>query len=150
MSFGPGYTCVPCQTCIRPRKNDITVLVEDAQGRPWRIWSADLWECPSCGVQTILGFGENHYAESYEDDFAEVLARVEKHGHVYRLKGHLEGLPDDRADMVALHLAMDELESPHPNEVGYIGDPDNGVVQLDGCFSSKMLRILAAWLDAQP
>ncbi len=148
--FGPGYACASCRTSLRPRKNDIDVVVEDGEGKPWRLWSADLWECPSCGARSILGFGAHHYAEHYEADFDDVLARVEKRGHVHWIQGRLQGLPDDRVDTVAMHVSMDELEAPHPNEVGYIGDPDNGVVQLDGCFSPKMLRILAAWLEAQP
>jgi len=150
VSFGPGYACVPCQTCIRPRKNDIDVIVEDSEGRPWKLWSADLWECPSCGARTILGYGQQHYAEHYEDDFNRLLALALKRGHAYGVHGLLQGLPDDRADAPAMRAVIEQLERPHPNEVGYIGDADDGVVQLDGCFTPKMLRILAAWLEAQP
>lgn len=63
--------CVRCETSYRPRKNDIRVLETMDGERPYRIWCADLWECPSCGQQIIAGFGALHIAEHYEEDFAE-------------------------------------------------------------------------------
>ena len=149
MSFGPGYACASCRTLIRPRKNDIDVIIEDSEGRPWKIWAADLWECPSCGAQTIIGYGQNHYAEHYEADFADVMARIQKRGHVHRIAGPMLVLPDDRSNRVTMEVAIDELAAPHPNAVSYLGAPYDGMMELDGMFSPKMLRILAAWLEVQ-
>ena len=73
MSIGPGYACVSCKTYLRPRKNDITVLQQDSEGHPYKLWCADLWECPDCGTQVILGYGENAFSEHYEDDFKRLL-----------------------------------------------------------------------------
>jgi len=76
MSFGPGYACVPCQTYLRPRKNDITVLEDDGRGHPYRMWSADLWECPDCGHQVILGYGKHAFSFHNEPDFERLLQYV--------------------------------------------------------------------------
>ena len=84
MSFGPGYACVPCKTYLRPRKNDITVLQDDAEGKPHKLWSADLWECPDCGYQVILGYGQNAFSEHDEPDFDPSLAT---HSIVGPMKG---------------------------------------------------------------
>ena len=70
MSFGPGYACAGCKTLLRPRKNDVCVHITMDDGRPYQLWQADLWECPDCGAQTILGYGQEHWAEHYEPDFA--------------------------------------------------------------------------------
>ncbi len=89
MSFGPGYACVPCKTYLRPRKNDIYVLETMADLRPYRIWNADLWECPDCGTQTILGYGQNRISEHYEEGFSGWLERV-----THTIEGSLKGLPE--------------------------------------------------------
>jgi len=76
MSIGPGYACVPCSTYLRPRKNEITVLETFEDGRPYKIWAADLWECPDCGHQIVLGYGQQCLTEHFKDDFQDYLKRV--------------------------------------------------------------------------
>ena len=90
MSIGPGYACVPCQTYLRPRKNDIYVLTERGDGLPYQVWNADLWECPDCGHQVILGYGVSHCSEHYEKDFSTWLGMV-----THRIVGQLKGLTGD-------------------------------------------------------
>ncbi len=69
--------CVPCATYLRPRKNGIVVLetFEDGE-KPYKIWMADLFECPKCGHQMIDGFGAEAWGEHYEADFADKLKEV--------------------------------------------------------------------------
>jgi len=88
MSIGAGYACVPCQTYLRPRKNEIVVLETDDKHRPYKIWLADLWECPDCGHQVILGYGLHHISEHYEPDFDRYLKRV-----THTILGCPRGLP---------------------------------------------------------
>jgi hypothetical protein len=76
MSFGPGYACAGCKVKFRPRKNDIRVLETMDDGRPYRVWCADLWECPDCGTQLIAGYGRTHISEHYMDGFGEALTKV--------------------------------------------------------------------------
>ena len=77
---------------LRPRKNDITVLITMDDGRPYKLWQADLWECPDCGHQVILGYGQSHWAEHYEPDFDEQLQKARNRGTVLTINGKLKGL----------------------------------------------------------
>lgn len=76
MSAGPGYACAGCKVLLRPRKNDVTVLITASFG-PYQIWQADLWECPECSQQVILGYGMKPWAEHYQPDFKDHLAGVD-------------------------------------------------------------------------
>ena len=42
---------------------------------PYKLWSADLWECEGCGAQILVGFGEAPIAEHYQDGFADRVVR---------------------------------------------------------------------------
>ena len=77
MSFGLGYVCVPCKTFLRPRKNDVCVHITMDDGSNYQLWQADLWECPDCGTQSLLGYGANNWAEHYEPDFEDYLDKVD-------------------------------------------------------------------------
>ena len=94
MSIGPGYACADCKTYLRPRKNEIHVLqTMDDEGTPYKIWHADLWECPDCGHQVILGYGQQHVAEHYEEGFAQELDDV-----THTILGNPKVLPDRDAE----------------------------------------------------
>lgn len=91
MSIGAGYACVPCQTYLRPRKNDIYVLETMSDGvTPYKVWNADLWECPDCAHQVILGYGLHEIAVKHEPGFPDWLVMV-----THTIKGCLKGLPGD-------------------------------------------------------
>lgn len=77
MSYGPGYACVGCKTTLRPRKNDVCVLTTFDGGKPYQLWQADLWECPDCGNQVILGYGAKCWSEHYQPDFKSYLDKVD-------------------------------------------------------------------------
>jgi len=64
-----NYACVGCSTLLRPRKNDVCVHITMEDGSNYQLWQADLWECPDCGNQTLLGYGQMCWAEHYEPDF---------------------------------------------------------------------------------
>ena len=76
--------CVPCRRFYRPKKNGISFVesmpkVNGAlpgnaapnQWRPYKLWMADLWECPDCGGEILVGNGNQPISEHYEPDFAE-------------------------------------------------------------------------------
>jgi hypothetical protein len=42
-------------------------------GKPYKIWNCDIWKCPICRKEVASGFGQNPFAEHYEDDFQEKL-----------------------------------------------------------------------------
>jgi hypothetical protein len=60
---------------MRVKKNSVTVeeLLED--GAPYKLWDADLWECPDCGVEVITGFGARPLAEHYQTEYGTQRAR---------------------------------------------------------------------------
>ena len=86
MSYGPGYACASCKTMLRPRTNEIYVAVE-SDGQAYQIWCADLWECPDCGTQIILGYGQRPLSENYQDGFEKYLKMV-----THNIDGKLKAL----------------------------------------------------------
>jgi hypothetical protein len=77
MSIGAGYACVGCQTYLRPRKNEIVVLETFGDGvKPYKVWLADLWECPDCACQIIFGYGAQPVSKYYQNNFDTWLSRV--------------------------------------------------------------------------
>lgn len=75
MPTSSNYLC-GCGRFMRPKQNSVTVeeLMED--GRPYKLWDADLYECVECGVEVISGFGAGPLAEHYQPDYAEQRARL--------------------------------------------------------------------------
>ena len=57
--------CVKCQTEMRPENNGVGLL-DMANYSPSQIWAADLYKCPSCRQEIVVGFGVN--AISYHTD----------------------------------------------------------------------------------
>jgi len=77
MTTGTGACCVQCQTYLATRKTGITVLETFEDLRPYKVWQADLLECPDCGFQVVKGFGLQAVATHHEPDFEQELQRVE-------------------------------------------------------------------------
>lgn len=79
--------CVPCRRFFRmkksgfyfiegmPKDNALPGNAEPEKWKPYKVWTADKWECPDCGAAILSGFGRERIAEHYEDDFtAQVKA----------------------------------------------------------------------------
>src|SRR5437016_290576 len=75
--------CVKCQRFFRVKKNGVKVeelrprSSESKPGKPeewapYKLWYADLYECPGCGFETIGGFGMEPIVEHYEDRYSAV------------------------------------------------------------------------------
>ena len=72
----PKLVCVTCQTELKPETNDTTVI-ETASFGPYKVWNADTWKCPGCGVEIVAGFPEMPPRQDhYSDDFPEWLKKV--------------------------------------------------------------------------
>lgn len=86
------YICTKCEIRMRPEKNDVHVE-EYAGNGPYKIWSADLWKCPSCGIEIIAGFGFNplveHFQEKLYADFKKGVTHriLEKPEAVHKTAG---------------------------------------------------------------
>lgn len=82
--------CVPCERFMRPKRNGYFFLEgmpitqphaigkgADADWKPYKLWTGDLWECPTCKHQLVSGVPHRPIAEHYEDAFEE---KVEAYG----------------------------------------------------------------------
>jgi len=65
-----------------PETDGVGVL-DVADFGPYKIWSADKWKCPKCGIEIVIGFGDEAIAEHYQTDHFD---HVVKH---YRERGLL-------------------------------------------------------------
>jgi predicted RNA-binding Zn-ribbon protein involved in translation (DUF1610 family) len=61
--------CTECQTELKPSHNG-TLVIETASFGPYKVWAADTWKCPGCGVEIVAGFSDepirqDHYAKDF-------------------------------------------------------------------------------------
>jgi hypothetical protein len=87
--------CVPCERFMRCKKSGFYFLEGRPNGgdKPWdnkrgkgsvgwtpyKVWSGDLFECPTCKAQTIAGVGQRPLAEHYQPEFADTVKRTGAH-----------------------------------------------------------------------
>ena len=72
--------CASCSVFYRPHRNG-TYFTECMQSadrgwRPYKVWMGDMWKCPSCGNEIIIGVGRDPLREHYEDHFEELRERT--------------------------------------------------------------------------
>lgn len=76
--------CVPCQRFYRPKRNGFYFLegmpivngakpgkAEPGLWTPYKLWVADLWHCPDCGAEIVVGAAPFPIAEHYQPDFLD-------------------------------------------------------------------------------
>ena len=71
-----GYhrpVCPKCSRELHPEKNGVGVLDLNDNGKPYEVYDADLWKCPSCGMEVVGGFGNSPIAAHYQDNFQKML-----------------------------------------------------------------------------
>ena len=78
----PKLVCVTCQCELKPETNG-TVVVETASFGPYKVWNADTWKCPGCGVEIVAGFcqqpiRQDHYADDFKVWLGSVLRTAER------------------------------------------------------------------------
>ena len=59
------------------KQNSVTVEERLEDQSPYKLWDADLYECPECGVEIITGFGQAPLAEHWQPTYAAQRARLE-------------------------------------------------------------------------
>jgi hypothetical protein len=59
--------CVKCQVSLKCIKTGVDVEAMAAD-MPYQIWSGDLFECPSCHVEIVSGFGQQPVAEHFQKE----------------------------------------------------------------------------------
>lgn len=83
MPTAGNLLCARCGRFCRCLKNSISVEELDETGAPYRIWDADLFECPSCRHEVISGFAREPLAESWQPSYAAQRARLAERGPIY-------------------------------------------------------------------
>lgn len=68
----PAAICVPCAREYRPKKNGFEVLML-TRGKPYYQVSSDMWECPGCGHQICIGFGQAPYWQNFMQERTTVI-----------------------------------------------------------------------------
>jgi len=69
--------CVKCRVEFRPERNGVKVIdlfINNSQ--PYKIWDADMWKCPSCEVEIIVGFGRAPLYEHFQEGFGEFFSAL--------------------------------------------------------------------------
>jgi len=81
----PKPACPKCQCFYRPKTNGFSFiegmpLNNAARGKrdpdnwkPYKLWNGDLWECPDCGSQVIVGCGYEPVSEHYKPEFTQAV-----------------------------------------------------------------------------
>ncbi len=63
--------CVKCRCEMKPAKNDFLVEEMLDGEHPYRVWSTDLWRCPNCSTEVVMGFGAKPLGEYWQGSYAK-------------------------------------------------------------------------------
>ncbi len=94
--------CVKCR--VELRNVHTGVYVNETAGNPprsYKLWHADLYACPVCGMRMIVGFGNSPIMCEYEPGFDEFLKKVRVDGTVI----------DDNEEFIPLSIDGEREES---------------------------------------
>lgn len=67
MPFIPRAVCVRCKIPLTPEKNG--VVMHAYSGRYYYSIDADLWKCPKCGTEIIVGFANQPFNMNFESEY---------------------------------------------------------------------------------
>ena len=75
----PMMVCVKCGSFLKIKKNGVSIeeLMPShipGEWQPYKLWMADLYGCERCGAEVAAGFGQQPFAEHYQDAYAKALA----------------------------------------------------------------------------
>ena len=70
--------CINCNIKMDFPRSGIHVLETYEDGnKPYKVWSADYYECPKCGHRVATGFGQSPIGQDFEEDFEEKVKTCE-------------------------------------------------------------------------
>jgi len=72
--------CAGCGAEMRCKKNG-HVVITLAEGRPVALTDGDLYECPKCGTQVVIGLASKPYATLSVGCFDAWVEDVRNRGH---------------------------------------------------------------------
>ena len=76
-----GLVCLKDGKFLRIKKNGVSIeegMPNGAGGwQSYKLWQADLYECPECGFELVTGFGAGPISEHYKPDHAAKLEQYQ-------------------------------------------------------------------------
>jgi hypothetical protein len=84
-----GYhrpVCVKCHCELRPETNGVGIL-DIAEWGPYELYDADLWKCPSCGIEVVGGFALSPISAHYNANFQKMIDSYKNNGVIIENKG---------------------------------------------------------------
>jgi len=90
-------------------------------GSDYQLWQADLWECPDCGNQVILGYGAQCWSAHWQSDFKSHLDKVD-----FTINGKIKALSCEHCDDGVIAIQVP----------GYDGEADVDFVNCEYCNDS--------------
>jgi hypothetical protein len=78
--------CVKCICELHPEKNNVGVL-DKRNDIPSLLWNADMWKCPSCGIEIAGNFGLNPVAGLLDLKFNYIIANYRAKNLLVENKG---------------------------------------------------------------
>ncbi len=77
----PKSVCAKCEVELRPEHNGVIVaeMMQD-NTKIYKLWEADLWKCPKCGIEMVLGFAQQPFAVLYNEDCERILQEAKTAG----------------------------------------------------------------------
>lgn len=77
----PKSVCVKCEVELKPEINGVVVVEMFQQNKEiYKLWEADLWKCPICGVEVVLGFGNQPFMYHFDSDCKKAIEDMIKNG----------------------------------------------------------------------
>ena len=74
-----GKICIKCRIELRPKTNGVFALEMNTFGAI-SLAQADLWHCPECGLEVVLGFATEPFARHCQTDFVETVEAARDDG----------------------------------------------------------------------
>ena len=77
----PKSVCAKCEVELKPEENGVIVAEMMRNNTEiYKLWEADLWKCPECGVEVVLGFALQAFMEHFEGDINAKLDEMKLSG----------------------------------------------------------------------
>ena len=77
--------CIKCNVAYLNFKNGI-IVEELSNLTAYKLWSADIKECPRCHHQIVSGFAKEAFSDHYEKDYQDIVSRAKKDGRLIQWK----------------------------------------------------------------
>lgn len=79
----PKSVCVKCEVELKIARSGVKVLEMFQHNTSiYKVWDADLWECPHCGLGVVLGFAQYPLMEHYQGDIYAFVEKLKAAGNI--------------------------------------------------------------------